>query len=261
MKIIVCIKQVPESASVKIDPDTHTLIRQGVKSIINPFDMNAIEAALQLKENQSGQVVVISMGPPQAEESLREAISLGVDEAILLSDRAFAGADTLATSYTLSMGIKKIGKFDLIICGKQAIDGDTAQVGPELAEMLDIPQVCWVRKIVEIKNQTIVVERALEDGYEVVETQLPALLTVVKEINEPRLPSLRGKLNAKKKEIPIWGAQELGISPDEVGLAGSATQVIRTFTPPPRKDRKILQGEVKDVVKELVCELKQRKIV
>lgn len=261
MKIIVCIKQVPESASVKIDPDTHTLIRQGVKSIINPFDINAIEAALQLKESQSGQVVVISMGPPQAEESLREAISLGVDEAILLSDRAFAGADTLATSYTLSMGIKKIGKFDLIICGKQAIDGDTAQVGPELAEMLDIPQVCWVRKIVEIKNQTIVVERALEDGYEVVETQLPALLTVVKEINEPRLPSLRGKLNAKKKEIPIWGAQELGISPDEVGLAGSATQVIRTFTPPPRKDRKILQGEVKDVVKELVCELKQRKIV
>lgn len=261
MKIIVCIKQVPESASVKIDPDTHTLIRQGVKSIINPFDMNAIEAALQLKESQSGQVVVISMGPPQAEESLREAISLGVDEAILLSDRAFAGADTLATSYTLSMGIKKIGKFDLIICGKQAIDGDTAQVGPELAEMLDIPQVCWVRKIVEIKNQTIVVERALEDGYEVVETQLPALLTVVKEINEPRLPSLRGKLNAKKKEIPIWGAQKLGISPDEVGLAGSATQVIRTFTPPPRKDRKILQGEVKDVVKELVCELKQRKIV
>lgn len=261
MKIIVCIKQVPESTSVKIDPDTYTLIRQGVKSIINPFDMNAIEAALQLKESQSGQVVVISMGPPQAEESLREAISLGADEAILLSDRTFAGADTLATSYTLSMGIKKIGKFDLIICGKQAIDGDTAQVGPELAEMLDIPQVCWVRKIVEIRNQTIVVERALEDGYEVVETQLPALLTVVKEINEPRLPSLRGKLNAKKKEIPIWGAQELGTSRDEVGLAGSATQVIRTFTPPPRKDRKILQGEVKDVIKELICELKQRKIV
>lgn len=261
MKIIVCIKQVPESASVKIDPNTHTLIRQGIKSIINPFDMNAIEAALQLKESQSGQVVVISMGPPQAEEALREAISLGVDEAILLSDRAFAGADTLATSYTLSMGIKKIGKFDMIICGKQAIDGDTAQVGPELAEILNIPQVCWVKKIVEIKNQTIVVERALEDGYEVVETQLPALLTVVKEINEPRLPSLRGKLNAKKKEISIWGAQKLGISPDEVGLAGSATQVIRTFTPPPRKDRKILQGEVKDVLKELVCELKQRKIV
>ncbi len=261
MKIIVCIKQVPESASVKIDPNTHTLIRQGVKSIINPFDMNAIEAALQLKESHSGQVVAISMGPPQAEESLREAISLGVDEAILLSDRAFAGADTLATSYTLSMGVKKIGKFDLIICGKQAIDGDTAQVGPELAEMLDIPQVCWVRKIVEIKNQTIVVERVLEDGYEVVETQLPVLLTVVKEINEPRLPSLRGKLNAKKKEIPLWDAQELGISPDEVGLAGSATQVIRTFTPSPRKDKKTLHGEVKDIVKELIGELKERKII
>lgn len=257
MKIIVCIKQVPETTSVRIDPQTHTLIREGVKSIINPFDMNAIETALQLKEQQSGEVIAISMGPPQAEEALREAISLGVDEAILLSDRAFAGADTLATSYTLSMGIKKIGKFDLILCGKQAIDGDTAQVGPELAEILNIPQVCWVRKIVEIKNQTIVVERTLEDGYEVVETQLPALLTVVKEINEPRLPSLRGKMAAKKKEIPVWGVQEIDVSPDFVGLTGSATQVIRTFTPPPKKDRRILQGEVKDIVKELVGELRQ----
>jgi electron transfer flavoprotein beta subunit len=261
MKIIVCIKQVPETTAVKIDPKTNTFIREGVKSIINPFDMNAIEAGLKLKENYSGEVVVISMGPPQAEEALREAISLGVDDAILLSDKAFAGADTLATSYTLSIGIKKIGKFDLIICGKQAIDGDTAQVGPELAEMLNIPQVCWVRKIVEIKNQSLRVERALEDGYELVETQLPALITVVKEINEPRLPSLRGKLNAKKKEIPIWGAEELGISKDKVGLAGSPTQVIRTFTPPPRKDRKILHGEVKDIVKELVSELRQKNIV
>jgi electron transfer flavoprotein beta subunit len=261
MKIIVCIKQVPETTSVKIDPKTNTLIREGVKSIINPFDMNAIEAGLQLKENYSGEVVVISMGPPQAEEALREAISLGVDDAILLSDKAFAGADTLATSYTLSIGIKKIGKFDLIICGKQAIDGDTAQVGPELAEMLNIPQVCWVKKIVEIKNQTLIVERLLEDGYELVETQLPALITVVKEINEPRLPSIRGKLNAKKKEIPIWGIEELGVSSDKVGLTGSPTQVIRIFTPPPKKDRKILHGEVKDIVKELVSELRQKKIV
>jgi len=261
MKIIVCIKQVPETTSVKIDPKTHTLIRAGVKSIINPFDMNAIETALQLRENQSGEVVAISMGPPQAEEALREAISLGVDEAILLSDKAFAGADTLATSYTLSMAMKKLGDFDLIICGKQAIDGDTAQVGPELAEMLDIPQVCWVRKIVEIKDKTIIVERSLEDGYEVVETQLPALLTVVKEINEPRLPSLRGKLTSKKKEIPIWNAKELGVSTEQIGLTGSPTQVVRTFTPLARKERKILQGEVKDIVKELVSELKQRKIV
>ncbi|MEW6617763.1 MAG: electron transfer flavoprotein subunit beta/FixA family protein [bacterium] len=261
MKIIVCIKQVPETSAVRIDPNTHTLIREGVKSIINPFDMNAIETALQLKEKYSGEVVAISMGPPQAEEALREAISLGVDEAVLLSDKAFAGADTLATSYTLSMGIKKIGEFDLIICGKQAIDGDTAQVGPELAQMLNIPQICFVRKIVEIKNHTLIVERVLEDGYEVVETQLSALLTVVKEINEPRLPSLRGKLTSKKKEIIKWGAQELDVNPDDVGLTGSPTRVIRTFTPPPRKDRKILQGEVKDIVKELVCELKQRKIV
>lgn len=261
MRIIVCLKQVPETASVRIDPKTYTLIRQGIKSIINPFDMNAIETALQLKEHQSGQVIAISMGPPQAEESLRQAISLGVDEAILLSDKAFAGADTLATSYTLALAIKKVGDFDMIICGKQAIDGDTAQVGPELAEMLDLPQICWVRKIVEIKDKTIVVERTVENGYEVVESQLPVLLTVVKEINEPRLPSLRGKLAAKNKRIPIWNAQEIGVSTEQVGLSGSATQVIRIFTPPPRKDRRILQGEVKEIVKELVSELKERKIV
>ncbi|MFH1562695.1 MAG: electron transfer flavoprotein subunit beta/FixA family protein [Nitrospirota bacterium] len=261
MKIIVCIKQVPETTSVKLDPKTNTLIREGVQSIINPFDMNAIEAALQLKEISGGEIVAISMGPPQAEEALREAISFGVDEAVLLTDRAFAGADTLATSYTLSMAIKKLGAFDLIICGKQAIDGDTAQVGPELAEMLNIPQVCFVRKIVEINDHKMTVQRALEDGYEVVETQLPALITVVKEINEPRLPSLRGKLAAKKKEICKWGVQNIEASPDQVGLAGSATQVMRTFTPPPRKDRKTLQGEVKNIVKELVAELKERKIV
>ena len=261
MKIIVCIKQVPETTSVRIDPKTNTLIREGVQSIINPFDMNAIETALRLKEGYGGEVVAISMGPPQAEEALREAISLGVDEAILLTDRAFAGGDTLATSYTLSMAIKKNGHFDLIICGKQAIDGDTAQVGPELAEMLNVPQVCFVGKIEEIKDAKMIVQRALEDGYEVVETQLPALITVVKEINEPRLPSLRGKLAAKKKEISKWNAQDLGIAPEQVGLAGSATQVVRTFTPPPRKDRKTLQGEVKDIVKELVAELKERKIV
>ncbi len=261
MKIIVCIKQVPETTSVRIDPKTNTLIREGVQSVINPFDMNAIEAALQLKEGCGGEIVAISMGPPQAEEALREAISLGVDEAILLTDKAFAGGDTLATSYTLSRAIKKLGSFDLIICGKQAIDGDTAQVGPELAEMLNLPQVCFVRKIEEIKDTLMTVQRALEDGYEVVEVNLPALITVVKEINEPRLPSLRGKLAAKKKEIAKWGAADLDIVPEQVGLVGSATQVVRTFTPPPRKDRKILQGEVKDMVKELVAELKERKIV
>ncbi|MDI6736088.1 MAG: electron transfer flavoprotein subunit beta/FixA family protein [bacterium] len=262
MKIIVCIKQVPETTSVRIDPKTNTLIREGVQSIINPFDMNAIEAALQLKEScGDGEIIAISMGPPQAEEALREAISLGVDEAILLTDRAFAGGDTLATAYTLSMAIKKLSPFDLIICGKQAIDGDTAQVGPELAEMLNLPQVCFVRKIEEIKDALMTVQRALEDGYEVVEVNLPALITVVKEINEPRLPSLRGKLAAKKKEIGKWGVLDIEALPDRVGLVGSATQVVRTFTPPPRKDRKILEGEVKNIVKELVAELKERNIV
>ena len=228
MHIIVCIKQVPSTTQVKIDPVTHTLIREG--GIINPFDTYALEEGVRIRERMGGKVTVISMGPPPAVESLREAISLGADEAVLLSDPAFAGADTLATSYTLSRGIRKIGQFDLIICGKQAMDGDTAQVGPGIAEHLNIPFVTWVRKIEEIREGYIRVQRLMEDSYEVIEMSLPALITVVKEINVPRLPSLKAMLRAKKMSLPIWTANDLDVDRSRVGLNGSPTKVIRTLS-------------------------------
>jgi len=196
MRIIVCVKQVPDVTEVKIDPKTNTLVREGVPSIMNPYDLHAVEAALQIKEKTSGKVTAITMGPPQAEEVLREAIAMGVDDAVLLTDRRFAGADTWATSYTLSQAAKKIG-FDLIICGKQAIDGDTAQVGPEMAEFLDIPHVAYVRKIEKIDSSEMVFERLMDDCYEKLLVSLPALITVVKELNNPRPPSIRGKMTAK----------------------------------------------------------------
>lgn len=214
MNIIVCIKQVPETTEVRINPETNTLIREGVKSIINPFDMYAIEEGVRLKEKFGGKVTVLTMGPPQAEAALREAISLGCDEAVLVGDRAFAGSDTWATSYTLSGAIKKLGEFDLIICGKQASDGDTAQVGPGISTHLDIPQVTYVKKVEEVKDKTMRVERLMEEGYEVIEIPLPALLTVVKEINEPRLPSLKGMMKAKSAKITVWTQKELNLDPD-----------------------------------------------
>lgn len=246
MNIIVCIKQVPDisqTVEVRLDPETHTLIREGVPSVVNPFDMYAIEEALRIREKQGGKVSVISMGPPQAKDALKEAIAMGADSAILISDPNFAGADTLATSFTLATTIKKMGDFDLILCGKQAIDGDTGQVGPELAEFLDIPIITFVRKIELIKDGYAKVERAVEDGIEEVLTELPALFTVVKEINEPRLPSLKGKLLAKRTEIPVWGVAELGLSPNEVGLTGSPTQVIRTFTAEQKRGGEIFIGD------------------
>jgi len=261
VNIIVCIKQVPETTNVKINSATNTLIREGVKGIINPFDMYAVEEGLRIKERFGGRISVVSMGPPQAEEALREAVSYGVDDAFLLSDRAFAGADTLATSRTLSKGIKKIGDFDLIICGKQAIDGDTAQVGPGIAEKLDIPFVAFVRKIREISNHSIKVERMMDDGYDVMEITLPSLITVVKEINEPRMPSLRGKMKAKSIDIPTWGLADLEISEDKVGLKGSATQVIKVFTPKRGGKREVLEGSVETKVDLLINRLNDLKVI
>lgn len=262
MNIIVCIKQVPDTTNVRIDPETNTLVRTGVQSIINPFDMYAIEEGIRLKEKFGGLLTVITMGPPQAEEALREAVSLGADDVILISDRAFAGSDTWATSYTLSRAIQKIGGFNLIICGKQAIDGDTAQVGPGISAHLDIPQVTYVKKIEEVvlpgaeSVGHIRVERMTEEGYEIIESPMPCLLTVVKEINEPRLPSLKGKMRAKKIEIKKLTAKDLDADPDCLGLKGSPTKVVRIFTPPPRKGGQILQGEAKDVCAKLVDMLK-----
>jgi len=256
MHIIVSIKQVPNTTQVKINPETNTLIREGVESVINPFDMYAIEEAIRLKEKLSGKVTVISMGPPQAETALREAISLGCDEAVLVTDRRFAGSDTWATSYVLSQAIKKIGNFNIITCGKQASDGDTAQVGPGISTWLDIPQVTYVKKIEEIKEDAARVERMTEEGFEIIEIPLPCLFTVVKEINEPRLPSLKGKMKAKKVEIVKWNAEDLHCDFDKIGLDGSPTRVVKIFTPPARKGGEILKGDTAEIVEKLTSELK-----
>lgn len=256
MNIIVCIKQVPNTTDVKIDPVTNTLIRDGVESVINPFDAYAIEEGVQLKERFGGKVTVISMGPPQAENALREAISLGCDEGVLVSDRKFAGSDTWATSYTLSRAIRKIGAFDVIICGKQASDGDTAQVGPGISTHLDIPQVTYVKKIEDITENKAKVERMTEEGYDVVETPLPCLFTVVKEINTPRLPSLKGMMRAKSAVITKWNADDIEADPKSIGLDGSPTRVVKIFTPPARKGGEMLSGDTVDIAKEVVELLK-----
>ena len=256
MNIIVCIKQVPETTEVRINPETNTLIRDGVKSIINPFDMYAIEEGVRLKERFGGKVVVVSMGPPQAEAALREAISMGCDEAILVSDRAFAGSDTWATSYTLSCAIKKAAKeaggMDLVICGKQASDGDTAQVGPGISTHLDIPQITYVKKIEEIKEKKARVERMTEEGYDVMETPLPALFTVVKEINQPRIPSLKGMMKSKSAKIAHWTAKDIEADPQSLGLSGSPTNVVKIFTPPQRQGGQMLAGETPEIIEKLV---------
>jgi len=256
MNIIVCIKQVPNTTDVKIDPVTNTLIRAGVESVINPFDAYAIEEGVRLKERFGGKVTVITMGPPQAETALKEAISLGCDEAILVSDRKFAGSDTWATSYTLSSAIRKIGAFDVILCGKQASDGDTAQVGPGISTHLDIPQVTYVKKIEEIKDNKAKVERMTEEGYDIVETPIPCLFTVVKEINTPRLPSLKGMMRAKSAKIVKWTADDIKANPKSLGLDGSPTRVVKIFTPTPRKGGEMLKGDTADIAKELVELLK-----
>jgi len=238
-----------------MNKETNTIIREGIESIINPFDEYAIEEGLRIRDNTSGKVTVLSMGIPSVENQLRETISLGADAAVLLSDRAFAGSDTLATSYALSMAIKKIGEYDLIICGKQASDGDTAQVGPSLAEKLGIPHTTYVRKIEEIKEGYIRCQRMTEDGYEVLEMTLPALITVVKEINTPRLPSIKGKIRSKKEPITVLTADDVCADKDLCGLKGSPTQVIKTFVPVHDIQSEMIEGEPCEQAKDLAGKL------
>jgi electron transfer flavoprotein beta subunit len=201
------------------------------------------------------------MGPPQAQTALREALALGGDEAILISDRAFAGSDTWATSFTLARAIRKIGDYHIIICGKQAIDGDTAQVGPGIAVHLNIPQITFVKKIEQVSDRSLRAERMMEEGFQVVESPLPVLLTVVKEINEPRLPSLRGKMRAKKAEIPVWGPDDLGLDCEEIGLRGSPTYVSRIFAPERKKSGKVFRGDPEETVDALIEELRKGKLI
>ncbi|MBA4371263.1 MAG: electron transfer flavoprotein subunit beta [Thermodesulfovibrio sp.] len=258
MKIVVCVKQVPDTAEVRINPETNTLMRDGVPSIINPYDLHAVEAGLQLREMAGGEVTTVTMGPPQAELALRETISLGVDKAVLLTDRLFAGSDTWATAYALYKAIAHIGA-DIIICGKQAIDGDTAQVGPEIAEFLDIPHIAYIRKIVEVTADRIVVQRLMDDGYDIVESTLPVLLTVVRELNVPRLPSLKGKMAAKKADILKLTAADLKVEEQDLGLKGSPTQVRNIFAPEAKTNRTMLHGTPEEMVNKLVADLQESK--
>jgi electron transfer flavoprotein beta subunit len=257
VRFIVCLKQVPNTTEIKIDPQTNTLVREGVESILNPFDAYAVEEAVRLKEAHGGSVVAISMGPNQVESTLREAVALGVDEIILLSDRKFAGADTWATSYTLAAAIKRLGNYDLILTGQQAIDGDTAQVGPGIAAHLDIPQTCFVRKIEAISPTKIRVQRLMEDGFDTVEMCSPALISVVKEINTPRLPSLRGKRNAKNAELTVWNADDLGLDETKIGLNGSPTQVVNIFSPKHEKQVEKFDGDADQAAELIIRRLDQ----
>lgn len=258
MEILVCIKQVPDTAEIKVDPVTNTLIRKGVPSIVNPFDLNAVEAAVQLKEQNPGsRITLLTMGPPAATDALRQCLSMGCDDAYLLTDRAFAGADTYATSYALSVAAEHIGKFDVIICGIMAVDGDTGQVGPELAEHLDMAKVTYVIGM-EKKGDKLVCKRSHDNGYEMIECQMPAVLAVTKDINHPRHGSVRGKIAAKRAEINVLSADALGEKLDrsKIGLAGSPTKV-RSAAPPKLRGRgeDITGKDAKDSVANLMSKL------
>lgn len=263
MKIIVLVKQVPNTTEVKLDPKTGNLIREGIESIINPDDRHALEAAARLKEAEKARVTVLSMGPPQAIDAVSEAMGMGADEGILLTDRAFAGADTWATSTTLGKAIQALGEFDLILCGRQAIDGDTAQIGPQVADYLKVPQVTYVIGIEEIKAKSIVVRRRLEDGYERVECALPALLTVIGEMNAPRYARMDRLIDACREKAPIklWNAADIGVTTRDVGLEGSLTHVIKTFAPKLQRQTEMIQGDAKSAVSTLMGKLKEKNLI
>lgn len=264
-KICVCIKQVPATTEVKFDPETNTLVREGVESQINPFDLYALEEGVRIKERfqsegEESSITVISMGPPQAENALREAIALGADDALLLSDRAFGGADTWATSYTLAKGLEKLQP-DIVLCGMQAIDGDTGQVGPGIAAHMDYAQAAYVARIESLNKKEITVKRLVETGYEVCKVKLPVVITVVKEINEPRTPSLRGKMNAKKAKITIWTLADIDAPAEKLGLQGSPTQVVKVFSPPHREGGEKWTGESDELAEKLAGLLEELEIV
>ena len=262
MKIVVCIKQVPGTTEVSIDPETKRLVREGVEAVLNPFDLYAVEEAVHMTEKVGGSTVVLSMGPPQAEASLREALACGADEAILLSDRTFAGSDTWATSYALACAVRKIGDVDVVICGKQAVDGDTAQVGPGIAAHLGWPQATYVSECRTVGEHALRVCRMHEDGHDVVEVDLPAVLTVVKDINQPRVPTLLSCLASRKADVKVWTAADLDADAAVLGLNGSPTRVVKTNPPPPRENETvIISGDAGACAARLVHELRMRSMV
>jgi len=265
LNIVIPIKQVPETSNVKMDEETGTMKRDGVESIINPLDLYAIETGIQIKEEYGGTITVITMGPPSADKSLKEAIAMGCDDGILLSGREFAGSDTWATSYALSEAIRAIGEFDLILAGERATDGDTGQVGPGIASWLDLTLSTYTSKVVDIKDKSVIVERMVEDGYEKLQLPLPALLTVVKEISFPRLPTLRGKQRSRKVEIPQWNLSNLKMKEDFLGLNGSPTRVVNIDHPKVTRGGTVIDvrndASIEKAVSQLIDYLKSKELV
>lgn len=257
MNIVVCIKQVPNTNEVKLDPVTGTLIREGVPSIINPDDKAGLEAALRLKDSMGAHVTVLSMGPPQADAALREALAMGADEAILVSDRAFGGADTWATSTTIAAAIKNLD-YDLIITGRQAIDGDTAQVGPQISEHLGIPNISYAEEI-KVEGDSIVVKRQYEDRYHIIKAKMPCLITALAELNEPRYMTPMGIWDAyHEKEVTIWTLEDLDVDRSNIGLKGSPTRVWKSFTKPLKAAGTVVNTDVQDSVRFLMDSLRSK---
>ena len=266
MRILVPIKQVPETGAVKMDEATGTMIREGVEAIVNPLDLYGLEVAIRLREaGDADEVFTLSMGPPKAEKAIREAIAMGCDGGVLISDPAFAGSDTWATSYVLAAAARKLGPFEVIICGERATDGDTGQVGPGLAAFLDLPVITYVSKVRELTGGRMVVERLVEDGREVLEVQLPAVITVVKEIGAPRLPTLRGKQKAKKADVPRYSPADLDVDAEKLGLTGSPTRVVKIFRPTVARECEKLvaadEASAREAAERVVSFLRERDLL
>lgn len=261
LNIVVCIKQVPETTEVNFDEETGRLIREGVAAVINPFDEIAIEEGLRIREEHGGVVKVLTMGPPWAADALRDAIAMGADEGYLATDRAFAGADTWATSLTLAKTIDHMGGYDIIICGLKTTDGDTGQTGPEMAEHMGIPHVCYVNEIVEISDGKVILKRIMDDGIETLEAPLPLLITVSKDINQPRLATLRGRLKAKKAVFKEITNADLQLPPEKIGLDGSYTRVVKIFEPEMHHAGEVIQGTTEELVKAIFAKLQECKVI
>ncbi len=261
LNIVICIKQVPETTEVEFDKETGRLKREGVAAVINPFDEFAIETGLRIKEKNGGKVKVLSMGPPMAEQALRDSIAMGCDEGWLVTDRVFGGADTWATSLTIAKSIQLIGPFDIVICGLKTTDGDTGQTGPEMAEHLGVPCISYVSNVVEVKDRRIVLKRNLDDGVETLEAPLPLIITVSKDVGQPRLATLRGRIAAKKAVIKQITNKEMGMNPKELGLDGSYTRVTKIFTPEPHAGGEVIEGTPDQLADAIFQKLKEAKIV
>jgi len=262
MDFIVCVKQVPDTTEVEVDRESGTIIREGVPSILNPFDEFALNEAIRMKERTGGRITVLSMGPPQAREALRKCLAIGADEAILLTDKAFAGSDTWATSFTLARAVEKLGKYDIIFCGQQATDGDTAQVGPELARQLNLPQMTYVERIEEIDERTVTCKKETDGGYQRMKSRLPALLAFISTPDfEPKIPNIREVMEAKRKTLSQWGVEELEDKDGDYGLDGSPTQVIRVFAPPQRGEGVMIEESPDTAVDKLIEYLESEGII